>query len=253
MKELPRKLRKAPIVEAIFETRFSAKKEGAGDLLPGLLFAKVGSELPAIEQLPLANIPRPAREQDVNLKYRPSHQFSGATRRILVGDRVVLLSQGPPYEGWGNFRSRIVELMGILKETQLVQAIERYSLKVINLFPAASGKQLELLNAHFNIEGGPVSEKGFRFRTEMTVGHTLAIIEIATNAVLTFAGSEPRVGMLLSIDGIAVPKDADDFWAALEQKIDGLHEIVKCQFFGLITEAALNQFEPIWADTNELH
>jgi uncharacterized protein (TIGR04255 family) len=240
-------------VEAIFEARFTAKHDAAGDLLPGLLFAKLGSEYPKLEPTALASVPRQARAQDENLRYMASQQFSAETRKILVGDRAVVISQRVPYEGWNKFSTHIMNLMSILNGTNLIQTVERYSIKAINLLPEPEEKQLGLLNARFEIEGSRSPAKGFRFRTEVTAGDILMIIDIVTNAVVNIPGRNPIMGLLVSVDGLAVPKDTSEFWTTLKTRIDDLHKIVKRQFFGLLTDDAINELQPIWAESNELH
>ncbi|MGH7933700.1 MAG: TIGR04255 family protein [Candidatus Binataceae bacterium] len=246
MKLLPKRLERPPLVEAIFELRFASERESVGDLLPGLLYRNLQSSYERVEALPLANVPREIREKDPNLKYLPSRQFSGGSRRILVGDHVVAISQRRPYEGWHSFRDHIIGLATYLKDTDLIQNVERYSLKGLNVVPSSQGGQLGLLNAKFEIEGRPAPEKGFHFRTEIESGELLIIVEIAPNATVQYPDQEQPTGLLISVDGIGIVTSTSEFWVQSPNEIDELHDCVKRHFFGLLTSDALEVLGPIW-------
>lgn len=54
--KLPEKLRKQPVVEAIFELRFAPAKESVGDILVGMIYSKFPA-YEKIEPLPIASVP----------------------------------------------------------------------------------------------------------------------------------------------------------------------------------------------------
>jgi uncharacterized protein (TIGR04255 family) len=126
MPPLPEKLRNPPVVECIFEVRFVPSKEGAGDLLIGLLYSKLG-EFERIETLPAANIPNVARDNDPNLRYLYTRQLVRRNTRTLLGDRSAAFSQVGDYGGWSYFRSECIRLLDALRETKLLASAERYS------------------------------------------------------------------------------------------------------------------------------
>jgi uncharacterized protein (TIGR04255 family) len=244
---LPKKLGKPPLVEAIFEIRFEPARGSAGDLLPGLLYAQLGGSYGQIQPLPLSNVPLQIRDADPNLKYAPSRQLVGGNnRRILVGDRVTSISQHRPYGGWTDFRGHIIQLIDVLKSTNLIQTVERYSLKGVNVIPAGSGAQLGALDAKFEIAGLAAPEKGFRFRTEIETGPFLTIVEVATNATVRFPSNDAASGLLLSVDTLATKSATSDLWSNRANRVDEIHDCLKRQFFSLLTDEALTALEPVW-------
>jgi len=153
MPTLPEKLRKPPVVECIFEVRFPPAKEGAGELLTGLLYSKLG-DFEKIDALPAANIPAPVRETDPNLRYTFARRLSHGNERVFVGDRSAAFSQVGEYGGWTQFRAKCTRFLRALDETRLLGTMERYSLKFTNVIDS---KSLAPLNAHFELGGSTVA------------------------------------------------------------------------------------------------
>lgn len=69
-KAFPDKLTKEPLIDAVFELRFSSASPAA-NFLPGFLFAKLEPKEWNIEQLGAAQIPPHIRASDPNLKFQP--------------------------------------------------------------------------------------------------------------------------------------------------------------------------------------
>jgi len=239
--KLPEKLKRPPVVEAIFELRFAPAKEAAGDILVGMLYSHFG-DFQKIEPLPLSTVPREQRDKDANLRYLASHRLTGDGAYILVGDRTVAFGRSPTYQGWTKFREEIVRLLTALRETQLLTTAERYSIKYINLLAASAQEQLSLLNARFELAGQPTSHAGFRFRAERHAAGIITIIEILTGASANLPG-EKREGLLLSVDticGESPNKVLDDPYRYLDE----LHFAAKSTFFGLLTDDTLDALGP---------
>jgi uncharacterized protein (TIGR04255 family) len=131
MDGIPLRLNKDPIVEALVELRF----RGAGgvpisDLLPGMLFPKVRDRFPTIASLPISQLPREIRLRDPNLLYKPCHKLDGGQFVIAIGERVFTVSCVRPYVGWKNSEREILDLYGLLGETEIISEIERFSIKI---------------------------------------------------------------------------------------------------------------------------
>jgi uncharacterized protein (TIGR04255 family) len=65
----PTKLKNEPLVDAVFEIRFSSTIP-ASSVLPGILFAHIKGH-PQIDRLPVADIPSQLRTVDPNLRFLP--------------------------------------------------------------------------------------------------------------------------------------------------------------------------------------
>ena len=102
--------------------------------------------------LPIAQIPKPMRDADPNLKFAAISRIDWDTFFINVGDFSVSVSCKYPYPGWDNFRKVIIQVVGILNESHIVEKVERYSLKYVDLFPAVNDQQkVSMLNVKVSI------------------------------------------------------------------------------------------------------
>jgi uncharacterized protein (TIGR04255 family) len=242
---LPEKLGRAPIVEATFELRFQPAKESAADLLVGMLYSD--PSLPAYRQrvrtLPVANVPRSIRDSDPNLKYLASHQLSGDGRHLMIGDRVLGVSK-THYEGWAELQASVKVLLQAARRTDLIGAIERYSLKALNILPVAAGEALDALNGKFEIAGRKATEQGFHFRTEFVTGRLTTIVELATNAKVTVDG-QLKSGLLIALDTIR-GSDAAEIWTDTDGCLREAHDELKGLFFSLLTKNIIEALEPSW-------
>ena len=244
---LPQHLNKAPLLEAIFELRFESRIKGLADLLPGALFTSLQADYPQLEPLPLNNVPREMRQSDPVLHYLPSFQLVGAESRILFGDSMIGVIKTLPYHSWNDFRQRIQSLLDAVKRTNWIGGVERFSLKAVNLLSAPIEGQLELLNLKVEIAGKPVSQTGFRLRTESSNPPYIKILQISTNAVMNESDSPQRSGLLIEVDCIRTLSNEDP-WSLLPDEIENLHAQQKEAFFSLLTDKTLASLEPTYGD-----
>jgi hypothetical protein len=82
---LPKKLKKEPLIDAIFEIRFLSDFQ-ASEIIPGFLFSKLGGKKSVIS-LPAAQLPKTVREGDPNLKFSPTVQLDWEAFSIYIGDK----------------------------------------------------------------------------------------------------------------------------------------------------------------------
>ena len=119
MDSLPTRLRKEPLIDAVFEVRFPGAFR-AGSLLPGMLFAGLDGDKKS-DPLPCSQIPQAIRDADVNLKYAPLNRIDWGSYFVNVGDRSVSVSSKYPYAGWSKFKPAIMMVMEILKNTGVIK------------------------------------------------------------------------------------------------------------------------------------
>jgi len=152
---IPRRLKKEPLLEAVWEIRFSAVKENMVELLPGIIFRDF-PKYSDIKKLPASEIPAVLLENDPNLKYMPRIQLVGGNQSVQVGPRAMSLSCQRPYPGWAQFSSDVRRLAKTLQTTGFVGTCERFSLKYMNLLedePAV----LEQLNLGIRLANTDIS------------------------------------------------------------------------------------------------
>jgi uncharacterized protein (TIGR04255 family) len=243
MTELPAKLGKTPLVDAIFELRFEPSVEAVGDLLPGMLYAAYEDQYSEIESLPLSSMPRELRKKDSRLTYSPHNQLAGKKNILRIGDRVVILSIVWPYPGWHAFVDDILNLLNKLQGTKLIKSPSRFSLRYINVIETKSDRQLSLLNTNIEIAGGPVSEKGFQLRLEKQTNEFLTILKIVPNTAAQIVGMGERAGILIDIDTIKEINE-NTFWSNTKEHLNDCHRILKENFFTLLLPATLESLGP---------
>ncbi len=131
--QLPIRINPCPIVEAIFEVRFSAKESWA--TIPGLLYNHIRGRFHEQKQLPLAQVPEDLRRQDPGMAYLPLMQFISPDFLIQLGPQVVGLATKPKnYPGWTVIRNELEWLLACLKEGGFIQEVERLSARYIDFF-----------------------------------------------------------------------------------------------------------------------
>jgi uncharacterized protein (TIGR04255 family) len=131
--KIPVRLKKEPLIEAIWEIRFSPAKPLVAGLLPGILFESSPKKFDNVVKLSFPNLPDFAMEHDPNLRYIPRIRLEGGNLSVQVGNRVLSLSCRRPYCGWSKFSSEIRQLIKVVRKTELIDRLERFSLKYIDL------------------------------------------------------------------------------------------------------------------------
>ena len=69
MNPLPRRLKKEPLIEVVWQVQFEGE-QGMGDILPGVLYTELKKTHPALRsrRLPSADIPAPIAQIDPNMR-----------------------------------------------------------------------------------------------------------------------------------------------------------------------------------------
>ena len=244
---LPLKLGKAPLVEAVFDVRFTALFS-ASSILPGMLFSKLDAPR-SVDRLPIANLPEQMRSNDPNLMYAPFVKIGWDAFTILISDRSVALACTIPYPGWPTFKRGILKVIEIIGTANVVQSIDRFSLKYVNVFPAELGEIGSIANLDVRI--GPYSAEGHnvQLRAEIQHGELIRVLTIASSAKSTFADGTSRSGPLLDIDIIAVIERTPftKFFDNLSDRVELVHTEAKATFFTCVKPEIMKKLEPFYA------
>ena len=240
---MPVRLGKTPLLEGIFEVRFSPKITAAGDILPGLLYRLLKDEYPDVQPLPLASVPRALRSSDANLAYQAAHRLQGENTSIKVGDKVALLS-ATNYPGWVEFKKSVEKLVRELNKTDLVAKTERFSFRYINVLSMLHPEhQLDSLNVKFEVNGQRPIERGMHLRIEQDRDGFVAVIQMTANANAKRSDGSQIKGLLVDIDVIQnqVPTD---FISSPTDLLERGHLVAKQLFYSLLTKDAYEALEP---------
>jgi uncharacterized protein (TIGR04255 family) len=242
--KLPQKLAKPPLVEAIFEMRFKSKAI-VSSILPGLLFTKL-SGAKSIERLPAAEFPQQLRNADPALQYAPLVRVGWDRFVILIGDRNLALACKHPYPGWKEFKPAIVHLVELVKEANIVDDVERMSLKNTNILPSEMGTVADLIKFDLIVGAHHAANDNLLIRVEILQDDLLHIVQIATSGTAKFPDGTARSGAMLDIDTIAIAADTPLAKLAerLAERIDVIHAGNKFMFFDCLKPETVHKLEP---------
>lgn len=234
-------LREDPIIEALFEIRFSCKQGLPNNLLAGVLYNALKEKFPKSETLDINNLPTEIRERDPSLRYEAYQRFSGDNGQVNVGPRVFSVACTRPYMGWDAFKPLIVDCLKHLNSTGFVEKVERYSLRYINVFQASNdlSEQYSKINFHGALGGIDLSKIKTQMQMEFLENDILQKVSISSNTNVKFSyRNETLSGLMLDIDCISHSVD-DDFWEDASVKIDKIHNAVTDIFFQTANKEAL--------------
>lgn len=241
--QMPLRAHRDTIAESLFELRFTPAQTGVGELLPGVLFSELRSEYPTSRKLPLAAIAAEIREQDEGLRYQPIHRLAGEEATVVVGDRMIGLAKPAPYDGWVSFHGRVMRLLdAVAGVADLLETVERFSLKVTNVIPKREGlRQLQLIRFEGSLAESVIPETGFRFRTELNDEHFHRIVNLSPDAVVQRPEGRQE-GLLVQLDVIGF--EPERFLDSPEEHLEKVHTHSKSLFFQLITQDTLEYLQP---------
>jgi uncharacterized protein (TIGR04255 family) len=242
-KSVPKRLRKEPLLEAVWEIRFTSDRESVAELLPGLIYQAMEASFSKIERLPAANLPFPLLQQEATLRYVPTVRLEGSPYSIQIGEHVVSLSCRRPYTGWREFESRILDLAEILKKTNLLTNLERFSLKYIDVISLGDSPSLKLLEILVKLNTHELTTELVHLRTELRENGFLHIIQIISPGQAVLLTRERFEGVLIDIDTV-YQREAREFWLDFREQLNRAHQLNKSLFFRLLTEETIDKLEP---------
>jgi uncharacterized protein (TIGR04255 family) len=236
--KLPIRINPCPILEAIFEARFTSPEAWA--TMPGLLFAQIRERYPEQKMLPVAQMPEEIRREDPSLIYLPLIQFIGEQFLIQFGPRVISLVTRPnAYPGWTAIATELKWLLGRLESAAIVGETERLSSRYIDFF---GGNVFTELRIGVQLYDKPVPTLQTDLATVLR-RDALRIRLSVTNGAIASMKDGPKQGSVLEVDAWFGPMDVDLFKNGLA-RFGEAHTTIKGIFFGLITDKLLAKLNP---------
>lgn len=243
--KLPTRLCKEPLLDAIFECRFITHFP-LSTILPGILFSEFEGEK-QLERLPQSEIPEPIRNSDPNLEYAPLVRIRLDNYNFLIGDRSIAISCNLPYKGWSDFKTIIIKLIEVLKKSELIDKVIRYSTKYIDLIESDDfSDQVNLANLSLKIGSHNLTKEPYQVRMETSVDGFINILQIISGAKVLMPDNSERQGVVIDIDTIKDTSDIsfEELELDLDNALDHIHRINKETFFDCITQQTIARLEP---------
>lgn len=243
--KLPKRLLKEPLLDAIFELRFNAPFP-VSNILPGIFFSAIQGEK-KLDRLPNSEIPEVLRDGDPNLHYIPLVRIRLQDYTIMVGDRSVTVACNLPYKGWSDFKSTIVFLVGVIRQSGLIDSVLRYSTRYVDLIQSnGPAEQAALANLSLKIGSHELTQESYHVRMDVPVDGFVNVIQIMSGAKVVMPDKTERAGVVIDIDTIKETGgvSVDQFEKNLDHELDRIHCVSKMAFFDCLTEKTLADLGP---------
>jgi len=245
-KKLPKRLGKEPLIEALFEIRFTSDMP-TSDVLTGILYSRLDGQK-HIEKLPVNEIPTTIRQNDPNLQFASLIKIQLEGYDVLIGDKNASVSCNMPYQGWNQFKSKIIQIIKIINEAGIVKNIQRYSLKYVDLLEMnASGNCIDLLESTISIGQYNLKDEDFSLKVEIPHEGFLSIVNILSLAQLIVNNSVKKEGVIIDTDTIFKITESghvDDWLKFVSQGLESVHAENKRLFFNLLKEKTIASLDP---------
>lgn len=241
---LPKRLRKEPLIEAIWQAQFEGI-EGIGELLPGILFTELKKSHPSLQpkRLPTADIPAPIAQVDPKLRITAKVLMEEVDGPFVwqVGDRIVTLNCRKPYVGWDKFKEAVVNLTRIVEHSGLISTLERHSLRYIDLLRDELATDLGTLRLELKLGDHEIRDR-VQMRLEIPDAECLHVVQLATR-MRTNLPEGSVTGTIIDLE--TLPKGSPGDWDTVRAQLDRLHERSKALFFEqILTQETIQKLEP---------
>lgn len=243
MKRTPAKVEKCPIIESIFEVRFTPNIDS--NLVFPLLYSCLKDEFPNVETLPIFQIPEQLRNTDPNLLFQPHyklHHRDNTNHVFQIGPRVLAFSFSPEYHGWGEFSTFTQKYLKIAADCGIIGSIQRIGFRVINFFESDIFAD-KTLDIRILQTGSDIPYEDTALKTTFSNGIYKTVCNIINCAQLT-AGSVSRKGSVIDIDTFTT--GCSDFFRNIAEYMDKAHECAKNTFFDLLSDSFIQTMNPIY-------
>lgn len=245
MQDLPVRLEREPLVDALFEVRVNSSSSLA-DVIPGFLVHDLGGDA-RITRLPAADLPFPVRKQDLNLQNAPLLRVEWGNFLISVGDRNVVISCKMPYPKWPNFKAMILDILGRIAKLNPEGSVERYSLKYVNVIPATNyANQIGKVRMAVTLGDLQVCDQHVSLQVHEKTADAIHIYNIVTGAQARTSGGKETAGILVDIDSIRNfnAPSLKELASNIEEDLEALRQENKLKFFSCLTESTIKEMGP---------
>lgn len=247
-KAYPKRLTKEPLFDAVFELRFNSQIP-ASSILPGFLFSKLtGSS--GIEKLPAAQLPEQIRMADPNLQFAPLVRFHWEAFLIMISDRSISIACKMPYPGWTKFKTGIINTLESLSEINIIDSVQRFSLKYVDLIPSNNIKeQVSMVNINLNVANHLLEKEVFQIRVEIPDGDIINVIQIVSSAeIINSDNGLKKSGIIVDIDTLKSISSTklNDLIKSIPNDLEELHETNVKAFFDCLKPDTIAALGPIY-------
>ena len=240
--KLPKRITPSPIVESVFEIRFTSDIPGTA--LCGLFYPVISRFFPetSIEELPILQLPPVIRDNDPNLKFQPHYRLTNDNHIFSFGQNSMSFGCTAPYSGWQRWSDFFLPIIEGLTEIDTLKNIQinRLGLRYIDHI---DGNLFEHTKTNFCISDTSLAPFNTQIHSEFLENNMTIIMTMANGM------RQPNKGPFSVLD-IDCVQNCNVSFALLVKKLiedkclDTLHQTNKKYFFGLLKDDFLASLSP---------
>ena len=241
MSIIPKRLRSDGIREALAEVRFKSAAPPELTLAKLLAAAMSFSQGGKLERLPLADFPAPIRRADPSLMHQPLMQVKLANGRLIrLGEDVVSYHALQPYPGWETFKPEIDQAVSLAFDKSSAVELASLGIRYLNLVgPSQEISSIDDLNLEISAAGktlkGPINLNYLVNAPAMTATIRLATPEFVQGPLVK------DFSLMIDIEIRSLDNSAPQTKESVIAWIEGAHDFLKQQFFGLLKSEVLQK------------
>jgi uncharacterized protein (TIGR04255 family) len=232
---LPKTISPCPILDALFEIRFSTKMHP--NAVFGLIYNALQADFGESENLPILQLPEAVRAADPGFRFKPHYRIFNENFVVQIGPDVLTISSYPKYAGWTVFSNKILDVLDKVEKVGIIDSILRIGIRYINFF---GGDIFKDLNLKILIGENSIENKSTVFRTEIEQTDFSSTLQIANNV-----NNQDRLGSILDIDTFR-ENGLENFFLNKADIIGNGHEREKELFFSLLKKDFLTTLNPVY-------
>ncbi|WP_394550025.1 TIGR04255 family protein [Pantoea sp. SGAir0183] len=248
-KRIPTSLEKQPLIEAVFELRYSKRKQ-ISEIMPGFLFHALDCKKP-ITNTQASQIPKNVREADEDMHYAVISRLEFEGHSIGLSDHGITISSiSSNYESWSAFKKVILRVIEEVGKLKVNEDVIRYAIKYVDFFKAHQdgSSHLDKLNLNISLAGDDILNAPINLRVDKDDENYSTIIQILSHAlVLTESGAYEDKGMILDIETARYIKsdaELEDFISNTDSALDNIHECNLKTFFSCLKDSTIEELGP---------
>ncbi|WP_288568904.1 TIGR04255 family protein [uncultured Treponema sp.] len=241
---IPAKLDNSPIKKAVIEFKYESSIQEAA--IYGLLLTSVFNNFPRnnFSQFPVVQIPEELRKNEPSLKYQiafQSYKENSNSGKYLfgIGAYTIQFAVLEQYVSWDDWMSFVNPIMNAIKEQKLVKRTESIHLQYQDVFDK---DVIDMTNTKFLIDSKEIKNQHLLFRTTFKQDDFDILVNIGNSVNIN--GKNIPNKSLIDIDCLYSYNVEVAFVDEYQKILDKAHLLNKRYFFGLISDALLNELGP---------
>lgn len=234
---LPTEISPNPLINSTVEIRFVSSL--SEDEVLSVVYPLFSKKFPKLRE---RRIPLDIRRNESELRYAANYIFSDDKYSIFVDNNVIAFENVSNYHFWKNYFPVIKDNLSILKELNVITAIERIGVRYSSLFQDKQSFS-EILTIDINFPYPDYTESNYHFKTELRKENVLLLLQLSQNATIVQQSSVKR-GIFIDIDASISYDLPQSIGQDLFNMIDELHNEEKKLFFSLLNPKFLETLNP---------